>query len=215
MRTDIIKNWANENGIVITDAQLALLERHQNMVLETNKYMNLTAITNLEEFAIKHIIDSLTLLPYIPQRTGITLADIGTGAGFPGVVLAIMRPDLHVTLVDSLRKRVFFLQEVVKELGLCNVGCIHSRGEDLAREGKIFDICTARAVARMEKLVKWVLPITKPGGTFLAMKGPDVAEELERAKPTLEKMGGHVKAVDLVEIASELMHSVVVIQKNK
>jgi len=212
MQTDLVKKWASENGIAVIDAELALLEQHQSMVLETNKHMNLTAITAPEEFAVKHIIDSLTLLPYIPQ--GAMIADIGTGAGFPGLVLAIMRKDLHVTLVDSLRKRVFFLQEVVSKLGLHNVECVHTRAEDLVHAGKTFDICTARAVARMDKLVRWVLPITKPGGTFLAMKGPDISEELENAKPALEKLGGYVKSVDLIEIAPGLTHSIVVIEKS-
>lgn len=211
MQTDLVKTWARENDVAITDAQFALLEQHQNMVLETNKHMNLTAITDPEAFAVKHIIDSLTLLPYIPQ--GVTLADVGTGAGFPGIVLAIMREDLHVTLVDSLRKRVFFLQEVVNTLGLKNVECVHSRAEDLAREGKAFDICTARAVARMDKLVKWVLPITKPGGTFLAMKGSEIHDELEKARFVIKKRGGHVVCVNLIEVAPGLVHSIVVIAK--
>jgi len=206
-----VKKWVSKNGVAITDAQLALLEQHQNMVLETNKHMNLTAITDPKEFAIKHIADSLTILPYVPREA--KLADIGTGAGFPGLVLAIMREDLHVTLVDSLRKRVFFLQEAVSKLGLQNVECVHTRAEDLARVGITFDICVARAVARMDKLVRWTLPITKPGGTFLAMKGPDISDELENAEPALEKLGGYVKSVDLVEITPGLVHSIVVITK--
>ena len=219
MRTDVegiklIQSWAAKNSIIITEKQLSLLTRHQAYVLETNKHMNLTAITNPIEFATKHIIDSLTLLPYIAHLAdGVRLADIGTGAGFPGIVLAIMREDLHVTLIDSLRKRVFFLQETVTALGLTNVECIHARAEDLSRDGVAFDICTARAVAGMDKLAKWVLPITRPGGLFLAMKGPDVAEELDRAKPILAKRGGMVKSVDLVEIAEGLSHSIVVIEK--
>ena len=211
MQTDLVKKWVSKNGVAITDAQLALLEQHQNMVLETNKHMNLTAITDPKEFAIKHIADSLTILPYVPREA--KLADIGTGAGFPGLVLAIMREDLHVTLVDSLRKRVFFLQEAVSKLGLQNVECVHTRAEDLARVGITFDICVARAVARMDKLVRWTLPITKPGGTFLAMKGPDISDELENAEPALEKLGGYVKSVDLVEITPGLVHSIVVITK--
>lgn len=211
MHTGLITEWAGQNGISITDAQLNLLMRHQEKVIETNKYMNLTAITCPQEFAVKHIIDSLTLLPYIQNEK--KLADVGSGAGFPGLVLAIMRPSLHVTLIDSLRKRVFFLQEVIGELGLDNVEAVHSRAEDIARNGITFDICTARAVARMDKLAKWVLPITAPGGTFLAMKGPAVEEELENAKPTIAKLGGFIKAVDTVEIAPGLVHSVVVINK--
>jgi len=210
MHTGLITDWASRNGISITDAQLNLLAKHQEKVLETNKYMNLTAITCPQEFAVKHIIDSMALLPYIP--CGIKLADIGTGAGFPGIVLAIMRPDLRVTLIDSLRKRIFFLQEIIHELGLENVQAVHSRAED-NRLGMAFDICTARAVAPMDKLARWVLPITAPGGTFLAMKGPDVTQELENAKPAVAKQGGLVEAVDMVEIAPGMMRSIVVISR--
>jgi len=211
MRTHItIRNWAEPRNIKITDKQLSLLFQHQNKVLETNKQINLTAITDPTEFAVKHIIDSLSLLPYIPENAQI--ADIGTGAGFPGVVLAIMRPDIHVTLIDSLRKRIFFLQKTVDELALPNVTCIHTRAEDLARSGTAFDICVARAVASMDKLAKWIMPITKQGGTFLAMKGPNVLEELEKAKPAIAKQGGHVKSVDTVEISNEIKHSIIVIE---
>jgi len=208
----IVKDWTAANNIKITDKQLDLLSLHQNKVLETNKQMNLTAITNPTEFAVKHIIDSLSILPYIPQNTRV--ADIGTGAGFPGIVLAIMRDDIHVTLIDSLRKRIFFLQQAVDELALSNVTCIHARAEDLARGGIAFDICTARAVASLDKLAKWVLPITEKGGTFLAMKGPCVSEELEKAKPAIAKQGGQIKSVDVVEISPEIKHSIVVIERN-
>ena len=213
MHTGLIKDWTSNNGIVITDTQLELLDMHRAKVLETNKFMNLTAITDPREFAVKHIIDSLTLLPYIPAGC-CSLADIGTGAGFPGLVLAIMRPDIHVTLIDSLRKRIFFLQEVIDELRLVNVKAVHARAEDMQRTvGPGFDICTARAVAAMDKLAKWVLPLVAPGGTFLAMKGPDVTEELEKARPVIAKLGGVIEAVDRVEIATGLVHSVVVVRK--
>ncbi|MCL1788144.1 MAG: 16S rRNA (guanine(527)-N(7))-methyltransferase RsmG, partial [Defluviitaleaceae bacterium] len=133
MQPDLVEKWTAQHGVAITDTQRKRLATHQDMVLEKNRYMNLTAITDPVEFAVKHIIDSLTLLPYIPPALGITLADVGTGAGFPGLALAIVREDLQVTLVDSLRKRIVFLQEVVDTLGLQNVSCIHARAEDLAR----------------------------------------------------------------------------------
>jgi len=213
MHTDIniVKKWAAENGIDVSDTQLLMLEQHQSCVLETNKHMNLTTITNPRDFAVKHIIDSLTLLPYIPL--GVRLADIGTGAGFPGLAIAIMREDLHVTLIDSLRKRVFFLQKTVDVLGLTNVECIHTRAEDLARGGVGYDICTARAVARMDRLAKWVLPITKEGGTFLAMKSTDVFVELSEAQLVIKKLGGVVKRVDTIEISPGLSHCIVVVEK--
>jgi len=198
----------------LTDLQRTRLEQHKKMVLETNRHMNLTAITDPAEFDVKHIADSLTILPYIPQVEGIALGDVGSGAGFPGIVLAIMREDIEIMLIDSLRKRVNFLHEVVQELGLVNVKAVHARAEDLAREGVAFDICTARAVASMDKLAKWVLPIVKPGGKFLAMKGPDVGAELEKAETVLRKKGGVVESVDKVEIAEGIVHSVVVVRKN-
>ena len=212
MYFQIIEEWAAKNGIEITPAQYQMLETHQCMVLDTNKKMNLTAITDPHDFAVKHIIDSLTLLPYIPA-TATTLADVGTGAGYPGLVLAIMRPDLSIVLLDSLRKRVNFLQQVVDELGLTNVECLHARAVELAGAGIMFDVCTARAVASMEKLAKWVLPIVAPGGTFLAMKGPEVTKELASAEKMLTKRGGTIQKVNMMEIARGIMHSIVVICK--
>lgn len=210
INTEVILDWASKNAIEITPAQLTQLAQHQSMVLETNQQMNLTAITDPTEFATKHIIDSLTILPYIQGAK--TLADVGTGAGFPGMVVAIMRPDVQVTLIDSLRKRVFFLQEVVDKLGLANVTAIHARGEELARTGAEYEICTARAVASMDKLAKWVMPLVAPGGIFLAMKGQEVTEELAKAKTALEKKGGLIKAVDVVDISPEISHSIITIQ---
>jgi len=208
----LIHEWAAKNDLTITETQQQMLQKHQDMVLYTNKHMNLTAITAPDEFATKHIIDSLTLLPYIPQNAQ-TLADIGTGAGYPGLVLAIMRPNLRVVLLDSLRKRVRFLQEVVDELGLTNVECLHARAEELAPTGIEFDICTARAVASMDKLAKWILPLVSPGGTLLTMKGPDVQDELAAAEKILAKRGGVVQNVDTMEIAPGIAHSIVVVSK--
>lgn len=202
-----VQNWATQQGIQITAPQVEKLAAHRHMVLEKNKVMNLTAITCSTAFETKHIIDSLSVLPFIPH--GAQLADIGTGAGFPGIVIAIMRPDVQVTLVDSLRKRVIFLQEVVEAISLPNVTAIHARAEDMARQGHSFDICTARAVAHMQKLAKWVLPLTKRGGTFLAMKGPAIQEELETATPTITKLGARITAVHAVTLQPGLVHSIV------
>jgi len=182
----VVLEWAVENGVEISTAQEEQLLTHKNMVLETNKNINLTAITDAKDFDIKHIIDSLTLLPFIEED--VTLADIGTGAGFPGIALAIMRPDISVTLIDSLQKRVRFLEDVVQALGLHNVECKHARAEEL--KNTAFDITTARAVASLDKLAKWILPITC--GKFLAMKGSDVTDEIDKAKPAIKKYGGQL-----------------------
>ena len=206
-----LEEWAGVNGVEITDAQFAALAEYQARVLDVNRHMNLTRITDSAEFAVKHIIDAMTLLPLIPQ--GVSLCDIGTGAGFPGMVLRIMRGDLQITLLDSLRKRVNFLRDAAEMLGV-QAECIHSRAEDHVRtHAAYYDICTARAVAAMDKLVAYALPLIKPGGIFLAMKNPDISEEIENAKPAIKKYGGRVEQIKIVQIADGLEHSIVVIRK--
>jgi 16S rRNA (guanine527-N7)-methyltransferase len=214
MRKDIIKKWEKENATEVTEKQLTTLEAYQNQVLKVNQTMNLTAITTPEDFAIKHIIDSLTLLPYIPENA--CIIDIGTGAGFPGIVLKIMREDINLTLLDSLRKRVNFLQQTTELLNLQKTNCIHARAEDHAKTHPAhYEICTARAVASMDKLTKYALPLVKKDGAFLAMKGPEITEELEKAKPALAKKGGTVEKIAITEIAEGIKHSIVVIRKVK
>ena len=212
MRKDIIQNWAIQNGVNITNEQFEKFLAFQQKVLDANtSRMNLTAITSDEDFAVKHFIDSLTVLKYIPQ--GAAVLDIGTGAGFPGVVLGIMRPDIRLNLLDSLKKRIHFLEEVLDSLGLDKVECVPTRAEEWARVGVQYDVCTARAVAKMDKLAKYALPLVRPGGVLLAMKGSDVTQELEDAQAALVKYGGVVKSVDVVKISSEIEHSIVVVEK--
>ncbi|MCL2385980.1 MAG: 16S rRNA (guanine(527)-N(7))-methyltransferase RsmG [Defluviitaleaceae bacterium] len=207
-----VNNWAQANGLEITEAQMNALTAHKNQVLTVNQYMNLTAITNEEDFAVKHIIDSLSLLPHISE--GAKVIDIGTGAGFPGLVLRIMREDIKLTLLDSLRKRVNFLRETVDMLGLSNVECTHARAEEWAKKyPQAYDICTARAVASLDKLAAYALSLVKKGGIFLAMKGPEVSEELQKAKPALEKYRGSVENITIAELTPELRHSIITIRK--
>ena len=205
----IISVWTRENGIEISETQFDLLAKYQQRVLEVNKHMNLTRITDEKDFAVKHIIDSLTLLPYI--KANASLIDIGTGAGFPGLVLRIMRDDLKLTLLDSLRKRVNFLRETSDMLGL-SVECVHARAED---HSQIYDICTARAVASLDKLAKFALPLLGKNGVFLAMKGTEISEEIENAKPVIKKFGGQIEKIDIVQLSEELKHSIIVIKKER
>ncbi|MCL2421937.1 MAG: 16S rRNA (guanine(527)-N(7))-methyltransferase RsmG [Defluviitaleaceae bacterium] len=219
-------NWCRTQGINITDAQLAQFETFKANLLDWNQRMNLTAITDDEGIWQKHFADSLTLLPFLPAplltkspelpaAQPLRLIDIGSGAGFPGLPIKIMRPDMAMTMLDSLRKRVYFLEDTIGQLGLADITCIHSRAEDLAKHkdhSRQYDICTARAVARLDKLCKWCLPFAKPNGIFLAMKGPDVSEEMEAAMPTIRQFGAKVADVRRVEIVPGLVHSVVVIQ---
>ena len=211
MRRDIIQNWANKNNIEITQPQFEKLAAFQKRVLNVNEKMNLTAIKDDEGFAVKHIIDSLTLLPYIPENA--TVLDIGTGAGFPGIVLAIMRPDIRLSLLDSLKKRIQFLKDSLDMLGLNSVECLPHRAEEFARTGAKYDICTARAVARMDKLVKYALPLVRPGGILLAMKGADIVEEIEIAQKALAKHGGNIRNIDLVKISDDISRNIVAVNK--
>jgi len=208
----IVQNWAQASNITLTKNQYNQLAAYQALVLETNKSLNLTAITHPEDFAVKHFIDSLTLLPLLPTGA-FSLLDIGTGAGFPGIVLKIARPDIELTLLDSLRKRIFFLQNTLTKLNL-NGTTLHARAEDLPRlfPATKYDLCTARAVAKLDKLCKYALPLLKPGGTFLAMKGPNSQQEATEAQPAITKYGGKIQHIQTTEIAPGLKHSVVIIR---
>ena len=213
MRKDIIISWLAQSGQTLTESQLSTLARYQELVLTAP--MNLTAITNSDDFAIKHFIDSLTLLPWVDKlpKTA-NCIDIGTGAGFPGIPLKVARPALTLTLLDSLQKRIHFLRGAAEELGLQGVECIHARAEDLAKQkGATYDLATARAVARLDKLAGYALPLVKPGGIFLAMKGPDVSDEIKEAKPALRKLGGEVESIETAEISQAMGRSIVVIRK--
>ena len=211
MCKNIIQDWASNKNINISEQQFEKLAAFQKMVLNANEKMNLTAIKDDEGFAVKHIIDSLTLLPYIPKNASVI--DVGTGAGFPGVVLAIVRPDIRISLLDSLQKRVHFLEESLDMLGLDYVECIWQRAEEFARTGAEYDVCTARAVAKMHKLARYTLPLLRPGGVFLAMKGTDVEEEIRVAKNMLAKYSGVVKSIDIIRLVADIRHSIVVIEK--
>jgi len=208
-----LKTWCNNHDIIISDRQLKNFEFYKKNLLEWNQRMNLTAITDDEGVWQKHFADSLTLLSLLPEGS-IKLIDIGSGAGFPGLPIKIMRPDIFATLLDSLRKRIFFLEDTVRLLELEDVCCIHARAEDFQKvTGNNYDVCTSRAVARLDKLCTWCLPFVKPGGLFLAMKGPKVDEEVREALPKIEGLDGEVVDVRYLEIVEGMVHSVVVIKK--
>lgn len=192
--TDPIKMLAAlaaEAGIDLNDDMLARFGRYSELLREWNERMNLTAITDERDIAVKHFYDSLLLLTEADIPKGASVIDIGTGAGFPGVVLKIARPDIKLTLMDSLAKRLTFLEALLGELGL-DAALIHSRAEDGA-SGELresFDIATARAVAALPVLCEYCLPYVKPGGSFVALKGPSAAEELTLAKKAIDLLGG-------------------------
>lgn len=160
-------------GITLTELQLQQLDDYYKLLIEWNKKINLTRITNYEEVYLKHFYDSLTIAKVVDLTKKLTLCDVGTGAGFPGIVLKIVYPNLKITLVDSLQKRVNYLNSIIKDLKLENIHAIHSRGEDFK---ETFDVVTARAVANIEKLVTYTMHLVNKNGVFVAMKG-NIEEE--------------------------------------
>lgn len=199
---EILAEKGREAGFEFTERQLWQFTRYYELLVETNKVMNLTAITEPEEVAVKHFIDSLLAFDQ-EGFAGKTLADVGTGAGFPGVPLKIYCPTLKVTLIDSLSKRLKFLQQVIEELQLENITCVHLRAEDAGRNKSFrekFDIVTARAVARLSVLSEYCLPLVKKDGRFIALKGSKYAEEIEEGKAALKILGGKLLSAEPVKL---------------
>ena len=178
-------------GLNVTEEKLEQLDIIYNTLVETNKTMNLTRITEKDDVYLKHFYDSLTLAKVYDLSKVNTLCDIGTGAGFPGLVLKIFYPNLEITLVDSLLKRVKYLNNLIDKLQLTGIKAYHIRAEDLIRDGKKFDIVTARAVSALPKLLLWTMPLVNKNGSFLAMKG-NVKEELELSKDIMKKHNWYV-----------------------
>lgn len=180
-------------GLKISTEQYRLFGDYYELMLEHNQRVNLTRITEPVDVAIKHFGDSLALLSAISFQTGSAIADVGTGAGFPGLPIAILRPDLQVTLIDSLRKRTAFLTEVVQRLKLVNVRVVWGRAEDLGRKALFreqFNVVMARAVAPLNVLSELCLPLLERGGLFVAMKGPKAEEEIIQATVAIRRLGG-------------------------
>lgn len=185
-------------GFILEERQVQQFCRFEELLLETNKVMNLTAITEPGEVAVKHMADSLSCYDekYFPE--GASLLDLGTGAGFPGVPLAIFRPDLTVTFFDSLQKRLNFLRDVCLETGLGQVAFLHGRAEEMAHQEAYrerFDLVTSRAVARLSILCEWALPYVRKDGLFIALKGAQYEEELKEASKALSILGGTLEEV--------------------
>lgn len=189
---------------------------YMKILLEWNEKINLTAIKEPDEIIKKHFYDSLTCIDSGYIKEGASVVDVGTGAGFPGVPLKIERDDIKLTLLDSLNKRINFLNTLCNELGI-DADCIHIRAEDAGKNEKYrekFDVAVSRAVANLSTLSEYCLPLVKKGGFFLAMKGKDIDGELETAKPLIKLLGGKVKEVQMHDIeGTDITHSIVVIEK--
>ena len=198
-----------------TDAAVPLMAFSARL-LETNKVMNLTAITEPEDVARLHLLDCAALLNITDFR-GKRVVDVGTGAGFPGMPLRILEPDFDLTLLDSLGKRIAFLQRVCDEMGLQRVTCVHARAEEFAaKHREQYDIATSRAVAALNVLCELTLPLVKVGGRFLAMKAVDSDDEIRAAKSAIAQLGGKVEDIrDYTIPGTDITHRVVVIGKVK
>lgn len=196
-RTDFIKEKIQELGLSVDERQAEQFDLYYQILIQWNSFMNLTAITDFEEVVRKHFVDSLSIIQVINPKDVDNLIDIGTGAGFPGIPLKIMYPHLKVTLLDSLKKRIDFLQEVVGQLKLEGIEAIHGRAEDYAKKGKKreqYDLCVSRAVANLSTLSEYCLPYVKIGGAFIPYKSGEVEKELEKAKSAVFLLGGKTEA---------------------
>ena len=190
----ILTDTLSAFDIVLTENHLAQLKQYYELLIEWNEKMNLTALTAPEDVALKHFADSLLLLRYCDIEKEARVIDVGTGAGFPGMVIKIARPDIQLTLLDSLQKRLGFLDEVCNELGFDDVELIHSRAEDGSRTElrDSFDIAVSRAVASLNTLCEYDMPYVKVGGRFIAMKGKEAQEEMAAAENAIHTLGGEL-----------------------
>ena len=212
-----MKEKSKEMNIDLSVEQLDKFYRYMALLIEWNDKMKLTAIIDPEEIILKHFIDSLTILKYIKENEKIV--DMGTGAGFPGIPISIMCSKNKITLVDSLNKRLIFLQEVIKQLELKNVETIHARAEDFGKN-KIyreqFDVATSRAVANLSTLSEYLLPLVKIGGKCICMKASDIEQEVQDAKKAIDVLGGTIYQIEKFTLPqSDIGRTIIMINKSK
>lgn len=214
-----LKQDALQFGLTLSDNQLSQFYIYFEMLIEWNEKINLTAITDFDEVLKKHFLDSLSVGHILNQDETVSILDIGTGAGFPGIPIKIAFPKVEVTLLDSLNKRVIFLNEVINTLDLKNIEALHGRAEDFARQDKFresFDICVSRAVANLSSLSEFCLPYVKIGGKFISYKSEKAKEELETSNNAISILGGgHVSCNTFLLPGTDFNRTLIVIEKVK
>lgn len=212
-----LKSWCDSQELFISEEQILKFEKYADLLVEWNEKMNLTAITEPHDIAIKHFIDSISVLKCVSLKSGASVIDIGTGAGFPGIPLKIMQEDINLNLLDSLNKRLNFLEAVCTKLNIKS-NCIHSRAEDGGRNPALrekYDVAVSRAVANLPALCEYCLPYVRKGGCFAAMKGPDGETELEQSQQAIKILGGEVQDVFKLTLPDDLQRTIIVINKIK
>ncbi len=219
MNKNLFIDCVEKFGGEISEEKILKFEKYSSLLVEWNEKMNLTAVTDPDGISVRHFADSISPLFYIDFPENAKVIDIGTGAGFPGVPLKIMRDDFKITLMDSLNKRINFLKEVSNEIGLSQTECIHGRAEEFGRKEEYreqFDIGISRAVARLRILSEYVLPFVKVGGYFISMKAMDIDEEVSEAKEKIELLGGKIEEIKMIEVPnSDAVRKLVIIKKVK
>lgn len=211
----ILNSYLKELNIELNEIQTKQLYKYMNLLIEWNNKINLTAIIKPEEIILKHFVDSLTISKYVNNNSSVI--DVGTGAGFPGIPLKIYRTDLKVTLVDSLNKRLNFINTIIEELELKNVVTVHARAEEIGKNKlyrEQFDVVTSRAVANLSILSEYLIPLAKINGKCLCMKGSEIEEELLNAKKAIDVLGGKIDKIEKFELPkSDIKRNVVLITK--
>lgn len=211
-----LKSYGEKINIEICEEESNKLYMYMNLMLEWNKKINLTSITDEEDIIIKHFVDSLSINKYLSKNKNVM--DVGTGAGFPGIPLKIFNEDIEFILVDSLNKRINFLEEVKQKLNINKLELVHSRIEDLAKNLKYrekIDIVVSRAVANLSVLSEYMLPFVKIGGFCICMKGPNIDDELENSKNAIKILGGEIEKVESLVLPGNLERNIIIIKKEK
>lgn len=205
---------STKSNIMLPEEQIEKFYKYMNLLIEWNEKMNLTAIVEPSEIIEKHFIDSLLVLPYIDKNKKII--DVGTGAGFPGIPLKIVDESAEITLLDSLQKRIKFLEEIIQNLNLNKIEAVHSRAEEYAiKHREQYDIAISRAVANMSTLVEYLLPYVKVNGVAICMKGPNIEEELEKSKKAIKVLGGQIEKVEYFALGEDMQRNIIIIKKIK